>query len=125
MNKRKYIATKILLLINMFFWLRLLVLYISRFAIMEETIYVIIVALLFLDMAAYGVITFGIRYDKKLFKMLLIPFLIVNAVLSVTDEMGFWDVAALVLNLAAILAFILEIRKEKLKRLRASEKKTD
>ncbi len=113
MKQRKYTVTIIVLLINMLFWIRLLALYISRFATGGEAVYIVIAVLLFLDMAAYGVLASGLRREVKFLKILLIPFLIVNAILSVTDDIGFWDIAALLLNLAAILTFFLERRKLK------------
>ena len=118
MKERKHEVTAILLLVNMLFWIRLLVLYINRFAADGESIYIVIAVLLFLDMTAYGMLAFGLSRDNKLIKILLIPFLVANAVLSVTDDVGFWDIAALLLNLVTMMAYILEHRASKKKERR-------
>lgn len=113
MKSIKYKVTIALLLVNMLFWIRLLAEYISRFALDGELIYILIAALLFLDMVAYGVLAFGLRREIKFLKILLVPFLVVNAILSITDDIGFWDMAVLILNLGTILAFFLERKKIK------------
>ena len=113
MKKAKYKVTILLLLVNVLFWIRLFALYIVRFANGGDIEYVIITVLLFLDIVAYALLAFGLWRDYKVFMILLVPFLTANAVLSVTDQMGFWDVAALILNLATMVMFFLERRKIK------------
>ena len=108
MNKRNYRATIMLLLVNMMFWIRLLAHYIIRFAGGGETVYIVIAVLLFLDTAVYGIFAFGLLRDIKLTRILIVPFLVANVILSVTDDVGLWDIAALTLNLVTILAFFLE-----------------
>ena len=110
-KKQQYIKTSILLIVNMLFWMRLLALYIGRFTSGGETVYSVIAVLLILDMAAYGALALGLWRQFKPAKLLLVPFLIVNAILSITDDIGFWDIAALTLNLVTILAFFLERKK--------------
>ena len=95
----------------MLFWMRLFALYIGRFTSGGEAVYSVIAVLLILDMAAYGAFALGLWRQFKPAKLMLVPFLAVNAILSVTDEIGFWDIAALTLNLVAILAFYLERKK--------------
>jgi diacylglycerol kinase len=100
-----------LLFINMLFWIRFLVEYLVRFiGNAPEPLYIVLFALLFLDMAAYGILAFGLWRKWKLPNVLLIPFLALNAVLSVTDQMGLWDVAALLMNAGTCAVYLLERR---------------
>lgn len=93
----------------MIFWMILLGKYLYRFAGQgTESMYFLVGILLLLDLLSYGIFVFGLWKNIKILKYLLLPFLVSNAILSITDQLGFWDIAALLMNISTILVYLQE-----------------
>ena len=104
-----YTWTIRLLIVNLLLWMRLLGAYIYRFSgESDNKIYIAISILVFLDMITYGVIAVGLWRSCKRLNYFLIPFLLLNIFLCITDEFGLWDAAALLLNLSTGVAYLFE-----------------
>ncbi len=108
---KKYKVTIVLLTVGMLFWARLIWAYIGRLFSGSADVYTLIAVLLVVDMLCYCALAVGLGFDIKWARVLIMPFVIANAVLSITDDVGFWDIASLVLNLVIIPVFLLERRR--------------
>lgn len=66
--------------------------------------------LMVIDALAYVLIAWGLARNPRIVFLIAAPFLVVNAVLSVTDEFGLFDLIVLVLDLV-ILGLLLLARR--------------
>lgn len=89
--------------VNFVFWLVLASYFaFDYFAGREE--YLILKVLLFLEPLAFLVWLIGVWKRVRVLYLLSLPFILGNAILSVTDQVGGYDLIALALNLIAFVA---------------------
>lgn len=94
-----------LLGINFIFWL-FMAAYYSIYVFSGDDEYFIIKVLLFLEPLAFLIIFFAVLKRVKLIYIASIPFLALNALLSITDEVGFYDILAMSLSILALILLL-------------------
>jgi len=100
---------KSLLIINIIFW-SIIAVYFSFFKLYSNEDYLILKVLLFFEPLSFTIILVGLIKRIKIIYWLSIVFLIFNAIISITDEVGVYDIIAFILNIL-VLVNLLIIRK--------------
>lgn len=81
--------------------------YFSFFKFASTENYFILKILLFLEPLLFAIALFGLIKKIKGVYVFLIIFVLLNAVLSVTDQIGIYDIISLVLNILALIGLLL------------------
>lgn len=108
---KKNIITKTLsgfLIILCIVWIVLGIIYITKIQIYALQHWVIMV-LMILDGICFGVFAYFVNKKLRFIYIILLLFVIVNAILTVTDQVGILDWLVLLLNLSVIMLSILGI----------------
>jgi len=95
-------SCKVLLITNIIFWAAMALSF-SFSELASHDNYLLIKILLFLEPAIFAVILFGLSRRDKVIYALSIPFAVTNAILSITDDMGIYDIISLILSLAVFV----------------------
>lgn len=94
-----------LLIINIIFWL-FIAGYFAFFKFPSQSIYLILKILLFIEPACFAVILIGVIKKIKPIYYFGLMFLVINALLSLTDEVGIWDITSFLLNISLFLTLL-------------------
>ncbi len=106
MEKLAFLLCKIFLVVNIVFWCALAV-YFSFFKFASNEGYLIFKILLFFEPLFFAISLVGLLKKIKIIYTLSIVFVLLNAVLSIADEVGVYDVISLILNLLALASLLL------------------
>ncbi len=107
----KRIAKKVLqldLLIQFVFWLALSVYYATSQGI-GELQHIIMPALMIANGVLFAVFAYLMAKEVFLVKLIVFFFILMNTILTLTDQVGWLDYLILALNLVALVSFILTI----------------
>lgn len=100
----KYLSIYLLLILNIIFWLAVAVNYsFVQFLHDNTPILLLIKTLLFIEPLLFFITLIGVIKKVRIIMMLSMPFLFINAVLSLTDEFGTLDFLAMMLNIITLL----------------------
>lgn len=102
-----------LLGVNIVFWF-FIAIYFSFFKFAEKPEYLILKILLFFEPLIFVGLLVGIAKKIKIIYILGLFFLIINVILSITDEIGLFDIMSLLLNITTFVN-LLSIRSHFLK----------
>ena len=112
--KSNFLKTNYYLLgFNIAFWL-FVAIYFSFFKFADKPEYLILKVLLFLEPLVFIGLLVGVVKKIKIIYILGLLFLVINAVLSITDETGLFDMISLLLNITTFIT-LLSIRNNFLK----------
>jgi len=100
------ILCKILLIISIIFW-SIIAVYFSFFKFASYENYLILKILLFLEPLFFAIALFGLIKRIKIIFVFSIIFSLFNAILSITDEVGIFDVISLILNILVLISLLL------------------
>ena len=103
--KNKFFLTKIVLIINTLFWSGIAVYY-SFFKFVNKPNYLILKVLLFGEPILFIISIWNLVKKNRFIYLLSILFVITNGVLSITDQVGNWDLISLILNILAMVGLI-------------------
>ncbi|MFC1616395.1 hypothetical protein ACFL21_04590 [Patescibacteria group bacterium] len=103
--KKNLIFCYAMLIISFCFWLAVAIF--SVYTQTAKTDYHLLIAiLLFIEPLVFAIIFFGILTRNKVIFFLSMPFLIINAILSISDELGVMDLTAAALNIITLISII-------------------
>lgn len=106
MKKLSLIFCKIILIANIVFW-TVIAIYFSFFKFASNEYYLILKVLLFFEPLFFAIALIGLIKETKIIYALSIVFVFLNAILSITDEVGIYDTIALILNILALVSLSL------------------
>lgn len=98
-------ANYLLLGVNVIFWF-FIAFYFSFFKFAEKSDYLILKVLLFFEPLVFICLFIGVIKKIKIIYFVGLFFLFINAVLSVTDEVGLLDIFSLFLNMVTFISFL-------------------
>lgn len=101
---------KIILVANITFW-TITATYFSFFKFYFNENYLILKVLLFFEPLFFIIILIGLVKKIKIVYVFSIIFVFLNAILSITDEVGVYDITSLILNILAFIGLLL-VRKK-------------
>jgi hypothetical protein len=90
---------------NIIFWF-FIVIYFSFFKFVYKPEYLIIEILLFFEPLIFIGLLVGIVRKIKIIYILGLFFLVINAVLSITDELGLFDIISLLLSITTFITLL-------------------
>jgi hypothetical protein len=106
MKKSLLITSKILLIINIIYW-GLIASYFSFFKFTSSDNYLIFKILLFLEPLFFIIALFGFINKIKTIYIFSIIFIFFNTLSSITDQVGFYDIISLILNILTLGCLLL------------------
>lgn len=116
MKNSLLILCKILLVISIIFW-SIIVVYFSFFKFPSNENYLLLKIFLFLEPLFFTIALFGLLKKIKIIYIFSIIFVLFNAILSITDQIGIYDIVSLGLNiliLISLLSILKQIFKKKI-----------
>jgi hypothetical protein len=93
------------LAVNVVFWL-VIVVYSAVVHVADRDIVLVVMVLLALKPLAFLVFLFGVWKRLRVLYLLSLPFVLLNALLSVTDQVGGYDGGSFALNVLALAALL-------------------
>lgn len=106
MQRKLIKSCQIIAIINIIFWLAIAI-YFSFFKFASYENYLIIKLLLFLEPVFFAIVLVGLIKKIKIIYIFSILFVFANGLLSITDELGLYDIASLILNLSLLTNLLL------------------
>lgn len=106
MKKLSSIFCKIILIANIVFW-TVMAIYFSFFKFTSNEYYLILKVLLFFEPLFFAIAFIGLIKEIKIIYVLSIIFVFLNTILSITDEVGIYDIISLILNILALISLLL------------------
>lgn len=106
MKNLPLIFCKIILITNIIFW-TIMAIYFSFFKFASNEHYLILKVLLFFEPLFFAIALIGVIKKIKIIYLLSIIFVFLNAILSITDEVGTYDIISLILSILALICFLL------------------
>lgn len=107
--KRTRQWTIILFIMNIIFWMGIWM-YFTFVKYVDEEAYLMVKILLFGEPVLFTIGLAGYLRRSKLFYLLTLLFLFGNSVLSITDEVGIFDLISLVLSLLMLVVLVIQWR---------------
>jgi hypothetical protein len=109
MKKQITIATYILYAMNIAFWLGIVVYYwFIEFA--GNSSYLLIKILLLFEPLVFAISLLGYLKRIRFIYLVTLIFLIFNSILSLTDEVGAFDIASFLLNIGLLILLLVQWR---------------
>lgn len=106
MKNTLFVLCKVLLIISIVFW-SIMAVYHSFFKFTPNESYLIIKILLFFEPLLFAIALFGLIKKIKFIYILSVIFVFFNAMLSITDEVGLYDILSLVFNILLFVNLLL------------------
>jgi hypothetical protein len=106
MKNLPLIFCKIILIANIVFW-TVMAIYFSFFKFSSNEYYLILKVLLFFEPLFFAIALIGLIKEIKIIYVLSTIFVFLNAILSITDEVGIYDIISLILNILALVSLSL------------------
>ncbi len=112
MKKKPYRITGVLLGMNSLFWLLLLGRYLFSNPGREWSgLNYLIVVIFIMEILMFAFLTVGLKRNWSLIKVGVVPLLAVNAIASLTDQMGVMDLISFGGSIAALIGYWWESKK--------------